>query len=240
MKLWNMKFEGTPKICVPLMGKTLTEVLSEIETLAEKPIDFFEWRVDAFTENPITYIEKIKTAVGAKPLLCTVRTVNEGGHSTLNSEDYEKLLSNLIESRFCNIIDIELSCGQECVERLVETARNNNVGIIISKHDFLNTPSRSEIAETLVKMKNLGADLPKFAVMPSDKKDVAELLLATFKASERVGAVITMSMGEVGRVSRMVGGFFGSAVTFAAGVSASAPGQINSEKLSKIIGKIDR
>ena len=91
------------------------------------------------------------------------------------------------------------------------------------------------IAETLVRMKELGADLPKFAVMPRDPGDVLALLSATWEAYQQVGPVITMAMGELGKVTRAAGGVFGSCLTFGAGQNASAPGQMEAEDLRAIL-----
>ena len=38
--------------------------------------------------------------------------------------------------------------------------------------------------------------------------------------------MITIAMGDGGRVTRLAGGLFGSDITFAAGEASSAPGQI--------------
>jgi 3-dehydroquinate dehydratase I len=38
--------------------------------------------------------------------------------------------------------------------------------------------------------------------------------------------IVTISMGEEGAISRLAGGLFGSDITFAIGLQASAPGQI--------------
>jgi 3-dehydroquinate dehydratase-1 len=38
--------------------------------------------------------------------------------------------------------------------------------------------------------------------------------------------MITIAMGEIGKISRLAGGIFGSDVTFAAGRESSAPGQM--------------
>ena len=72
-----------------------------------------------------------------------------------------------------------------------------------------------------------GADIAKVAVMPKAQMDVLTLLAATLAADNALRIpVITMSMGSMGAVSRLCGGAFGSAVTFAVGSGASAPGQI--------------
>ena len=42
-------------------------------------------------------------------------------------------------------------------------------------------------------------------------------------------------MGKLGAVSRVCGELFGSCVTFAAGKNASAPGQIEAEKMEEIL-----
>ena len=80
-------------------------------------------------------------------------------------------------------------------------------------------------------MKELGADLPKYAVMPRSPEDVLALLWATLQAAGRWGRSSTMSMGELGKVSRACGGMFGSCLTFGAGQNASARGQLNAEDL---------
>ncbi len=67
-------------------------------------------------------------------------------------------------------------------------------------------------------MQELGADLPKIAVMPQNEKDVLVLLEATnemFKIyADR--PIITMSMSGMGVISRLCGEIFGSALTFGA------------------------
>ena len=42
--------EGIPKICVPIVGKTKEELLSEVEVLNSVPVDVVEWRLDWFEE----------------------------------------------------------------------------------------------------------------------------------------------------------------------------------------------
>jgi len=44
-------------------------------------------------------------------------------------------------------------------------------------------------------------------------------------------------MGELGKVTRVRGGAFGSVMTFASKGKASAPGQIDAETLSKMLNE---
>ena len=63
--------------------------------------------------------------------------------------------------------------------------------------------------------------------MPRDRADVLTLLAATAQADAKARIpLISMSMGPLGAVTRMVGGVFGSALSFAVGAGSSAPGQM--------------
>ena len=65
-------------------------------------------------------------------------------------------------------------------------------------------------------MQELGADIPKIAVMPQCKKDVLTLLEATREMAEEHAdrPIITMSMAGTGLISRLCGEVFGSATYF--------------------------
>ena len=86
----------------------------------------------------------------------------------------------------------------------------------------------------LRKMQDMGADLPKIAVMPKSKADVLTLLNATEEMSRCYAdrPIITMSMSATGVISRLCGEVFGSAMTFGAVGQVSAPGQIPVELLN--------
>ena len=136
-----------------------------------------------------------------------------------------------------DLIDVELSSGEETVKYLIKTAHTIGVKAVISNHDFEKTPSKEEIVKRLRKMQELGADLPKIAVMPQCKKDVLTLLTATEEMAHRYAdrPIITMSMAKDGVVSRMCGEVFGSALTFGTAGQTSAPGQIEVGKLREVL-----
>ena len=89
-------------------------------------------------------------------------------------------------------------------------------------------------------MQDMGADIPKIAVMPRTKKDVLTLLAATEEmASEYADRpIITISMSGLGSISRIAGEVFGSCLTFGSGEKASAPGQIDAGKLNSVLQTI--
>lgn len=225
---------GTPKLCVPITAKNSEELASQLTAAKALPADLLEWRIDAYGESVESGLEVCKK-LNQKPLLCTLRTTRDGGAYSGTADEYEHFVSSLLTLGGVDLIDIELSVGDERVCRLVSTAQAHGVATVVSHHDFAATPSEDEMVSLLRHMAELGADLPKLAVMPNSPKDVLSLLSATLRASEEVGPCITMSMGKLGAVSRVCGELVGSCLTFGAGVQASAPGQINAEKLRELL-----
>ena len=226
---------GLPKVCIPLTGQGMPALLSELQFAAALPADLYEWRMDCFFGDPLSVLPAVVEGTKGKPLLCTLRTQGEGGKAQVSPEEYEQRIAELLRAGGFGLVDLELSWGEERVGRLAKLAKEQGIGVVVSKHDFEKTPPGEEIAETLVRMKELGADLPKFAVMPRDPGDVLALLSATWEAYQQVGPVITMAMGELGKVTRAAGGVFGSCLTFGAGQNASAPGQMEAEDLRAIL-----
>ncbi|EIP0891409.1 type I 3-dehydroquinate dehydratase [Salmonella enterica] len=234
--------EGAPKIIVSLMGKTITDVKSEALAYREADFDILEWRVDHFAN--VTKAESVLEAAGAireiitdKPLLFTFRSAKEGGEQALTTGQYIALNRAAVDSGLVDMIDLELFTGDDEVKATVGYAHQHNVAVIMSNHDFHKTPAAEEIVQRLRKMQELGADIPKIAVMPQTKADVLTLLTATVEMQERYAdrPIITMSMSKTGVISRLAGEVFGSAATFGAVKKASAPGQISVADLRTVL-----
>ena len=229
---------GRPKICVPIMGKTVQELEHGAALAAEKQPDLVEWRADYFEE--IQNTEKIREAgetirsiLEDIPVIFTIRTRKEGGMADFSAETYLRTVSDAIKTNVMDLVDVEISHGDDISYMLITLAHESGIKVIASSHDFQKTPKKEEIILRLCKMQELEADIPKMAVMPKNERDVLVLLDATLSMKELHGEtpVITMSMGRMGVVSRIAGEVFGSAVTFGTAGEASAPGQIDAERL---------
>ena len=136
-----------------------------------------------------------------------------------------------------DLIDVELFTGDREVSEIVNFAHENEVKVVMSNHDFDKTPAKEEIVKRLCKMQELGADLPKIAVMPQTTSDVLTLLCATDEMVTKYAdrPIITMSMAGLGVISRIAGETFGSALTFGAAKVASAPGQVSVKELNNVL-----
>ncbi|PKG23544.1 type I 3-dehydroquinate dehydratase [Niallia nealsonii] len=233
--------EGMPKICVSLIGQTMEQLKEEAALLKTSNVDIIEWRVDFFehidSEMVIQALYEIRKVIPDKPLIFTFRSAKEGGERELETASYFALNGAIVETGMADIIDIELLQEEASIKELVEFAHNKKVAVIISNHEFKQTPPKEEIIKRLIKAQSLGADLPKMAVMPKNAEDVITLLDATntMKKQYANGPIITMAMAGTGSISRMAGELFGSDVTFAAAKKASAPGQIPVDQLKKVL-----
>ena len=238
---------GIPKICVPIVGVTREEILAAAENIKSTKADVVEWRVDwyedifDFAKTEAT-MQALREALGEMPILFTFRTSKEGGEKAIETETYVELNQNAAKTGLIDLVDVEAFTGDEAVKSVVETAHENGVKVIASNHDFHKTPAKEEIVSRLRKMQELGADIPKIAVMPQNKKDVLTLLAATEEmASEYADRpIITMSMSETGVISRLSGEVFGSALTFGAVGKVSAPGQMGIEDLTTVLGLLHK
>lgn len=222
-----------PLVCLPLVGVTRRQILDEAKRLVDVGPDLLEWRVDACefvesTEACISLLEELRLCIGDIPLIFTCRIESEGGMKSLSRDVRLDLFLTVIAGGNVDIVDVELCNDHEMRIAVQRSAAVKGVRVILSYHNFEQTPSEQNIISKLVEAQEAGADIAKLAVMPKDYGDVLTLMNATYKARcEHLKIpIVTMSMGGTGAVSRVVGGLFGSDITFAIGVQSSAPGQI--------------
>jgi 3-dehydroquinate dehydratase I len=224
-----------PAICAPLVGRSRDALLAETATVAAKQPDLIEWRVDFFDgitdANAVADLAgRIKAAAQGIPILFTCRWSREGGEKiALSQAEVVNLHRAVCESGHVDFIDFEMGNEPHHVNEVREFSRASATQLIVSFHDFQRTPSVDELNERFARAEQLGADV---AVMPRDMQDVLTLLAATLQSSRALHIpLISMSMAGAGAVTRLCGGAFGSALSFAVGQNASAPGQMPIEDL---------
>jgi len=231
-----------PLICTPLVGRTLDKILAELDVVLPKKPDVLEWRVDFFeqiddTAAVIAAAVAIKSKAQEIPLLFTRRSIIEGGEIiTLNEGQVIALYTAVCQSKCIDLIDYEMANDSANIARVRDAAKTNNIELVLSFHNFSFTPGPETLAAKLLTAEQLGANVVKVAVMPRDLDDVLTLLTATREASKKLRIpLISMSMGPLGAVTRMIGGAFGSSLSFAVGAAASAPGQVPIEDLNTVL-----
>ncbi len=214
-----------------------TADLSE-EPDAREHADAIEFRMD-LTDEPLAAIEAYD---GELPILATNRAAWEGGDWDGNDADRLEVLAAATEFEAVGAIDVELEAildDEIDTDELLETARDRDVSVVVSAHDFAGTPSRGEMVSTLTEASKY-ADVAKLAVTAESKADTIALLSATEQLTYHGDRVATMAMGEVGSHTRAVAPVYGSKIGYAPvdSADATAPGQYDLETLSTLVSNL--
>lgn len=145
--------EGTPKVCIPLVGASDEALFEEIKALSSYPADLVEWRTDymndIFNEGRLTgLLPRLRKHLGNTPLIFTFRTTKEGGQRQASPQQYKTLAMEAIASGCIDLIDIELFSDPDSITELTALAKEKGVKTIFSSHDFYSTPSCGELLVT--------------------------------------------------------------------------------------------
>lgn len=230
------------KTIVPITAKTKEQALAQAQVIANTAdADLAEFRIDLLsfasdTKQVIALGHELKKILGNKPIIATIRTKNEGSQLEISDADYGKTYQAYLKNPFMDWLDVEMFRDQKVVSEIVQKAHQKKVLVVMSNHDFQKTPSQDEIEKRLLKQDQMGADVLKIAVMPKSKQDVFTLMNATLKVSQQTTKpLLTMSMGQLGTISRVATANMGGSYSFGMIGQASAPGQIDVTKLKQIL-----
>jgi 3-dehydroquinate dehydratase-1 len=168
-----------------------------------------------------------------KPVIGTCMPKWEGGRFIGSEEERISTLFSILP--FCDYITIELRTEKRLRDKLVKEAKKKKTKVIISYHDFKKTPKKKEIMNIIRKQEAAGADITKVAFKAKSYSDAlrAMEILAEKKTTT---PIIAISMGEYGKVTRVLGPLLGSYLTYAAPKKGkeSAPGQLTVNEMRKI------
>jgi 3-dehydroquinate dehydratase-1 len=221
-----------PLFCVPLVAQDLPSLMAQAEVAHDACADLIEWRADFSRDiGAAEFVEslgRLRSVLDKEPIIFTLRIKAEGGAQEIPQDTRRECITAVLSSGLADIVDIELCNESSFREPVLRISHEHNVRVILSAHDFQNTPANDDMLEKISTMNRLGADVAKIAVMPRTATDVLRLMQVTLEARKCFPrlALCTMSMGSIGAISRVAGFLFGSDMSFAVGQTASAPGQI--------------
>ncbi len=221
-----------PLFCVPIVAAELGDLLDQARSAHDQAADLVEWRADFYEDltvgSLIDSTGKLRRVLESEPTIFTLRIRSEGGAQELPQEIRRACIEAVAASGLVDMVDVELSNQPPFLESIAGIARSQGVRVIMSFHDFNDTPANGQLLAKIEMMNRLGADVAKLAVMPRTPADVLRLLEVTLEARTRHPrlALCTMSMGPLGVLSRVGGFLYGSDMAYAVVQKTSAPGQI--------------
>jgi len=219
----------TIKICVSVPPKTVAEALNLIEKAENQGADFIEVRLDSLKEhNGLADIAHFSST----PLIATNRSPECQGKFLGSENERKKILLDAARNGF-EYVDIELSTSG--LEEIVGNLRGMGVKPIISFHDFVETPSPSQLNEILRREIDSGADVCKIVTTARLLEDNLTVLDFVSKASKSA-RIVCFSMGDIGKPSRLLSPVFGAFFTIASLESGrkTASGQLTIREMRSL------
>ncbi|CNY85453.1 type I 3-dehydroquinate dehydratase [Streptococcus pneumoniae] len=217
------------KLIVSVMPRSLEEAQA-LDATRYLDADIIEWRADYLPKEAILQVASaIFEKFAGRELVFTLRTRSEGGEIDLSPEEYIHLIKEVAQFYQPDYIDFEYYSYKDVFEEMLDFPN-----LVLSYHNFQETPEN--MMEILSELTILNPKLVKVAVMAHTEQDVLDLMNYTrgFKTLNPEQEYVTISMGKVGKVSRITADVTGSSWSFASLDEVSAPGQISLASMKKI------
>jgi len=151
-------------------------------------------------------------------------------------DDHRLALLKLAIESGAGYVDIEYESDVTFRTELVNYAHSHNVLVIISYHNFKNTPSIEELNDIIDRSFIWGADRAKITTTATIRADCARVM----SLYEKHENLIAFCMGEIGTITRVAAPLLGAEFTYAAisKALATAPGQLTIEGFMDVYGII--
>jgi len=223
------------KICLCLTGKTLARDM-EILDKNRKYIDIVELRADCLAPDERLHLRRFPEMAGV-PVILTIRRGIDGGCYLGGESSRITLLAkglayaNADRRRNFAYVDLEEDLN---VPSLEEAARAFGTRIIRSWYNLEGIDE--DLAGKLRKLRRVGDELVKAALMPRSLDDVLSVYRAASETSDM--DKILLCMGEYGANTSILAGHLGSRIsyTFPAGendLPLASPGHLDPQELAE-------
>lgn len=130
-------------------------------------------------------------------------------------------------------VDIDSELPEAVKAKVIPWVKNSTSDLILSFHNFNETPSFEDLHEKAKQLYRDGADVVKMACMAHTEEDNLTMM-DLYREHKRL---IAFCMGEEGRESRVTSLFFGEKISYAAPSEkeAVAPGQLTYAELAGLL-----
>ncbi|MCL4437125.1 MAG: type I 3-dehydroquinate dehydratase [Thaumarchaeota archaeon] len=226
-------YGGLPKICTAIPASSIAALQTNLEKAFKYGSDYAEIRFDYL--NNINF-KKITPPLKPYAARCvyTCRRYSEGGHFNGKEDARRNILKRLAEQHPA-YVDVELSTVREA-PNLVNSLRSSGTKIIVSWHNFDETPSQDVLRKAYSDAASFG-DVAKIITFAHRFRDNSSVL-SLYNSAEK-GRLIAFCMGESGILSRVLCPLLGSPFTYASlEDEKTAPGQIPLKELKEFYATI--
>jgi len=217
------------KTCASVAEKT-PKRLKQTLTKALKKSDYAEIRFDFLNPNLVPdALQQIKKDL--RKCVCTLRPISEGGKFEGGEKNRISIIK-LIAEYNPFLLDVELNTLSKN-KNLRRYLKNTGTDILVSWHNFKQTPSNSALKKKLTQMKKISNNI-KIVTMAKSINDATQVL-SLYKNNNT--KLIAFSMGNYGRISRILCLFLGSPYTYVSLGKPVAPGQFSVDEVKSIFAR---
>ncbi len=209
-------------LCVSLMQPTF-------ETMKQHALKhhFVEIRLDSIKNLTLDGVQELFQYCHLKEIQ-TIATLRE--EKGISESLRHSLLMAAINGG-ADYVDLEIEGEVVFQKRVIQLAKERGTTVIISYHNYSNTPPRSILIKIIKQAIDRGADLVKIATMVDHPLENSRLLGLLDQYP-----VIVVGMGVLGQITRVAAPLLGAPFTFAAQDQGAiaAPGQLKGSELKAI------
>ncbi|CAK8722088.1 3-dehydroquinate dehydratase [Candidatus Electrothrix laxa] len=225
------------KICVSLAGADVAALAAQAGQVADRA-EVIEVRLDSMQHPDVPAC----CAALDKPLLFTNRPNWEGGAFDRSEEQRIEPLLEAIQQQAA-YVDYELRAEQCLRKQLLKAMSDGPTRMILSWHNFEDTPPQEELEKILAQMVESGARtdktdriVGKIVTTAHSSEDALRVLRLQEQAKAANFPLSCFCMGDPGRVTRLATLYLGGYMSYAClnDAEATAPGQLSLEQLQKL------
>lgn len=242
--------------CIPIQAASMKEWEERVRA-AQGRADLIEVWLDSIRDVRLAEIFFLKDEINL-PFLVVNKTPAEGGKFMGTPEARVEFLEEALK-RGAEYVDVALDTDPKLIKKLVRAkearakgARTKGTGskrggakeraakaaatLILSYHNFKETPPLDELKRLVEDARRKGADMVKVSTFVADVSDNVVLLdLLRWAHSEKI-SLIVVGMGDKGTITRVIAPLLGSPLYYApvSDESHTAPGQLTKRDLDSI------
>jgi len=215
-------------LCVSIAEKSEEGCLRILNDLKDN--EMAEIRMDLISSLGSGQVDDVsKLLAHNRPKIVTCRDLQVPGFT----EERLSVVKNALVSQSVQYVDLEIEAPEAYRLAVVVAAKANGVQLIVSYHNYQETPSDEALWKIVDTCFEYGADIAKIAVKSNSVQDSARVL-SLYK--DPIRRVVALAMGETGMITRVAAVYLNAEFTFVASdeESATAPGQLTIEQMRQI------
>ena len=229
------------RICIPIIAESEKTALRKMSRPLPEDCSLeilFELRVDRMREIKIERILREKK----KKIVVTNRRREEGGGFQGTERERISYLLKAVDLG-ADYVDLEASTDAALLAEVKTAIANQSFKtlLIVSSHDFVNTPSDWALKQKFEEGAALAPDIVKIVSRANTQEDNLKSLGLIPYARKSGKEIISFCLGEKGRMSRVMSLFLGAYMGFASLSKGeeSASGQLSLGEMIRVLSIIN-